>query len=926
VDRQYEQYCVADPFFYDFPHGDRGMGRELARPYPISARPLPAGWRRAQFGDWLINVPPDTEIPRQGWKIHVSACLDNAEQTLIQVWRYCVPRTVSFKFLPSRLAVLMRNAKYAPRAGSGKVVTIYPADEAACELILSELDQVLGGAPGPYILSDLRYGAGPLYVRYGGFAQRYCLDTRGELVPAIENPAGELVPDARTPVFALPSWVRLPDFLAPHAAARDAVTVAELPYDVERALHFSNGGGVYAGVDKRTGERVILKEARPHAGLAADGSDAVERLRREHDMLRRVAGLGVAPEVRGYFQIGEHHFLAEEFIDGVPLNSCYADRYPLTRQHPDPADVAGYTSWAVRIAMAVERATEAVHERGVIFNDLHMFNVMVRPDDSVALIDFEAASLAAEGRRLTVGNPGFVAPRDRAGEDVDAYSVACLRLAMFMPLTSLLALDAGKAAQLAEVIGDHFPVPAGFLDRTVREITRKPGGAGGSTGSAWGTTGGHGGSTGTAGGSTGGTRGTTGGTWGTTGGTWGTTGGADGETTARSGYECFAAGDQTWSLVGTTLARAIRASATPARSDRLFPGDIEQFAVPGGGLALGHGAAGVLYALSEAVGVRVPEYEQWLIDRAADPAKGSRLGLYDGLAGVAYTLWRLGHAEAAVRTASVCLEEEWERLGVDLYAGLAGFSLVMLALGDGAGEPSLRDAGLKAAEIVAGRVPRRGSDRAAGGASGPGGAAGLLRGASGQALLFVRLYERTGDPAYLDAADAAIAADLDRCVIDRKGSLQVDDGWRVLPYLNAGSAGIGMVIDRFLAHRPGAACVQAAETIRVAARSTYYAQAGLFNGRAGLILYLAGQDRRDAARHVPRLAWHAVRYVGGLAFPGDALLRLSMDLGTGTAGVLLATAAALAPGGAALPFLGPPADRPAQSSSGPPTERVMTRR
>jgi predicted Ser/Thr protein kinase len=906
---------VADPFFYDFPHGDRGTGRELARPYPISARPLPAGWRRAQFGDWLINVPPATEIPQQGWKIHVSACLDNAEQTLIRVWRYCVPRTVTFKFLPSRLAVLMRNAKYAPRAASGKVVTIYPADEAACELILSELDQLLGGAPGPYILSDLRYGAGPLYVRYGGFARRYCLDARGELVPAIENPAGELVPDERSPVFTLPSWVRLPDFLAPHAAARDAVTVAELPYDVERALHFSNGGGVYVGVDKRTAERVILKEARPHAGLAADGSDAVERLRREHDMLRRVAGLGIAPEVRDYFQVGEHHFLVEEFIDGVPLNSCYADRYPLTRQHPDPADVADYTSWAVRIVMAVERAAEAMHEHGVIFNDLHMFNVMVRPDDSVALIDFEAASLAAEGRRLTVGNPGFVAPRDRAGEDVDGYSVACLRLAMFMPLTSLLALDAGKAAQLAEVIADHFPVPAGFLDRAVREITRKPGGAGGATGGAGWTTGG-------AGGATGGAGWTTDGAGGTKDGAGGTRGIAGGKTTARSGYECFTDGDQAWNKLGTTLARAIRASATPDRSDRLFPGDIEQFAVPGGGLAFAHGAAGVLYALSEGVGVRVPEYEQWLIDRAGDPAQGSRLGLYDGLAGVAYTLWRLGHAEAAVRTASVCLDEEWERLGADLYAGLAGFSLVMLALGDGAGEPSLCDAGLKAAEIVAGRVPRRGTDRGAGGP----GAAGLLRGASGQALLFVRLYERSGDPAYLDAADAAIAADLDRCVIDRKGSLQVDEGWRTLPYLNAGSAGIGMVIDRFLAHRPDAACAQAAETIRVAARSTYYAQAGLFNGRAGMILYLAGRDRRDAARHVPRLAWHAVRYAGGLAFAGDALLRLSMDLGTGTAGVLLATAAALAPGGAALPFLGPPTGRPAQSSSGSPTEQMMTRR
>ena len=104
------------------------------------------------------------------------------------------PREISFKFLPGRLAVLMRNAKYAPRGASGKVVTIYPQDEAACERILAELDAILDGAPGPYILSDLRYGAGPLYVRYGGFTERHCLGPRGEMVPAIEDPAGTLCP------------------------------------------------------------------------------------------------------------------------------------------------------------------------------------------------------------------------------------------------------------------------------------------------------------------------------------------------------------------------------------------------------------------------------------------------------------------------------------------------------------------------------------------------------------------------------------------------------------------------------------------------------------------------------------------------------------------------------------------------------------
>jgi hypothetical protein len=349
---------------------------------------------------------------------------------------------------------------------------------------------------------------------------------------------------------------------------------------------------------------------------------------------------------------------------------------------------------------------------------------------------------------------------------------------------------------------------------------------------------------------------------------------------------------------------AIRASATPDRTDRLFPGDIDQFRVPGGGLGLAHGAAGVLYALSESVGLRVPEYEEWLVRQAAEPPRGTRLGLYDGLAGVAYTLARFGHLDAAVRASRRCLDENWERLGHGLYGGLAGFALALISVGDQAGEPSLADAAIRAAETVAAPYV---AERAV---TGPRGAVGLLHGESGKALLFIRLHERTGDPAYLDAAERAIAVDLGRCVTDGDGALQVDDGWRTLPYLAGGSAGIGMVIDQFTAYRRNAAFADAARAIRRAASSGFYVQAGLFNGRAGTIAYLAGErdesgrevGGRIARAQVDRLAWHAVRYSGGLAFPGDMLFRLSMDLGTGTAGVLLGTAAALAPGGAVMPF------------------------
>ena len=312
----------------------------------------------------------------------------------------------------------------------------------------------------------------------------------------------------------------------------------------------------------------------------------------------------------------------------------------------------------------------------------------------------------------------------------------------------------------------------------------------------------------------------------------------------------------------------------------------------------------MLYAIAEAGAETRLEHVEWLVTQSAEPVAGARLGLYDGMIGVASVLHRLGHPAAARRVAEISLAERWERLGTGLHGGLSGIALALLQLADATGEPRYLEAAQRAAEIVAARAPGRASRR-------DGGPAGLMRGSSGPALLFVRMYERTGDPGYLDLAGAALAADLDRCVLSDRGALEVDEGWRMMPYLDGGSAGIGLVIDDYLGHRRDARFEGAAARIEIAASSTFYALPGLLRGRAGMMLYLSRGRRADrvacdprAAAHIRRLAWHAIRYGGGTAFPGDTLFRLSMDLATGTAGVLLGLARALSPDGGELPFHG----------------------
>ncbi|MFI7340299.1 class III lanthionine synthetase LanKC [Streptomyces sp. NPDC050085] len=868
MDKRYEIYALADPYFYETP--DRLSADGALPQYDTARRPVPYGWRSDSNGEWLNLTPDAPSGPLQGWKIHASATRAHADEIAAIVWDYCVPRGIPFKFVPAPHLLHLRNVKYAARDISGKFATLYPADEAECRRILEELGELLRGFDGPYILTDLRWDEGPLYVRYGAFARRMVVDERGALVGAVEDAEGRLVPDNRDPAFRVPDWVTLPAFLEPQLAARNATTVTDLPYRFEKALHFSNGGGVYRGVDTRDGRQVVLKEGRPHAGLAADGADAIARLEREKAALERLSGLGVAPEVRDWFLVGDHRFLAMDHVPGRSLNAYFAERHPLLAPDPDPRDVADYADWALRIVGAVEEAVAAVHERGIVFNDLHMFNIMVAPDErSVTLIDFEAATRVEEQGGQMLAHPGFWAPMDRTGIDIDRYALACLRLAMFLPVTTLFVVDRGKAAHLAEVIGAEFPtVPREFLAEAVAEITRDPHSvpvaAGGATGTA---------------------------------------------RAVSAGAAVPEPGD--WPRSRDSMVRAVLASATPERDDRLFPGDVVQFAT-GGGLGLAHGAAGVLYALAESGGTRYEQGERWLLDHTDPAPQGTALGLYDGLAGIAYVLQRLGHPQRALDLVDALLSEKWQRLAGELRGGLAGVGLVLDHLAHATGESTLAERAAEATDVIADRITAV-RDADARGSDGAPRRAGLMRGLSGPALFLLRRHERTGDPALLQLARDAMQLDLDRCRTASDGGLQVDEGWRTMPYLGDGSVGIGMVLDDYLEIAPDQDLEKAREAVVTAATSRFYVQPGLFEGRAGMIMHLArttapGATRARLAAQIDALGWLSMRYQDQLAFPGHQMMRLSMDLGTGTAGCLLALGAAHGTP-AHLPFL-PPLRRP----------------
>lgn len=877
-------YTLVDPVFFESP------ARSATEEHLVPSRfaPLPDGWRHRAARVWDMYQPEQPHTVDQGWKIHVSATHDNAERVLEIVADHCLRARVPFKHLRGRSLLNAMNSKYAPRPAGGKFIAVYPRDEAEFADCARELGERLAGSDGPYILTDCRWGEGPVHFRYGAFRERWCWTDDGAHVLALTGADGRLVPDRRRPTFALPEGVPVPDVLRPHIERRTAASGA-FGYRVTEALHFSNAGGVYTATRRDDGSPVVLKEARPHTGRDGAGLDAPARLAHEKRVLDRLADVPGVPRAYELFDFGGHSMLAMEHLDGIPLQRWMVRHHPLVNWSAcSPEGLRDYARRAEALHAEVAALVRRVHAEGIVFGDLHPGNVLVAEDafgpgedtlgsgegafdsgeGAVRLVDFEMAFPTSENTRPTLGYPGFAARR-KTGTAVDEHALAVLRLWLYLPLVTSLGICPDMGARLAAAAAQRFGLPEDFAATVAAGLAEPP------------------------------------------------LPQAD-RPSARPRVGAVAdvrldTSPVDWAAVRASLARALHASATPDRDDRLFPGDPRQFNEAPGGFA--HGAAGVLWALSVAGGEREPAYEGWLL-RAAR-ADHVRPGFYDGAHGVAHVLDHLGHHAAARELIDRARPGVEEMTDVTLYGGLAGVGLNLLHFaGADPGHAWLKEARELAARAVDALDDGRphGIDRARGE---PGTHGGLLRGWSGVGLFLLRMYEATGEDAYVRHAVRAVHRDLDLCVLRKEGVLHVDGGFRSLPYLETGSVGIGLVADLLADRRDDPRIAEALPALALAARSPLTVESQLFNGRAGLVAAAhalrrhlpvtasegAEGDVDPVAEHLDSLHWHALALDGEVAFPGHSGLRLSMDLATGNAGVLAALSYVTDGGPPPLPFL-----------------------
>ncbi len=359
---------------------------------------------------WIRLTNDQACIPDQGWKLHVSASILSAEDVLGRALPILFNDTASFKIAQSRGELAQLNGGYAGSSQVGKFITVYPNDDDQAIRLALALDDKTRGLRGPRVPSDRQLRPDSIvYYRYGGFRARRVRTSVGAIKAAVLTPGGIPVPDERLAAYRKPDWVADPFDAA--GITRDSDTPSLIiagRYLVMATLYRSVRGAVYLGMDIDNPRQCVLKRARCNAGMSFDGYDAINRLRREAEFLRRLEHDPRFPALYDVLEQDGDLYLAMEDIEGKTLEEHVAEVYHTGGQIPTTQVI----SWGKALASILA----TIHARGIFYRDLKSANLLLGVDGRLRLLDFDAAIDLVDGPApFLSGTFGYMSPQHEEG-------------------------------------------------------------------------------------------------------------------------------------------------------------------------------------------------------------------------------------------------------------------------------------------------------------------------------------------------------------------------------------------------------------------------------------------------------------------------------------------------------------------------------
>ncbi|NUR60375.1 MAG: protein kinase/lanthionine synthetase C family protein, partial [Catenulispora sp.] len=436
---------------------------------------------------WLMIRPPAARIPRQGWKLHVSARVATLGATADAIVPALLAEGCAFKIVRSGEALARLNDGTTTPSAIGKAFTVYPEQDRVREVGLL-LARLLRGRAAPRVLSDRRVAAdAPVYYRYGPIDKPWTADAQGKLVMTLTGPDGQEFPALATLRYRQPAWAVDPFTGEAGGPEQPPRPDPERQPRARLGDHFQiDGGVVHAGrgdvmraVDLRDGGRVIVKQSRALVDEGEDGVDTRLRVRNERRVLAALEGVeGVAGFV-DHFRADADEFLVTRDVGRFNLADDVMEngRYPAADEieagtgavaTPGTGTFATCGRTLEALAQRMAGIILAVHERGVLIRDLNPRNVVIGPDGSANLIDLGLAGL--NGLCLPGGTSGYSSARQfRHQEPTTADDLLALGTTLVYAWTALppvvLSADSDEPRRIAlrMIRARRGPAPDGVI-------------------------------------------------------------------------------------------------------------------------------------------------------------------------------------------------------------------------------------------------------------------------------------------------------------------------------------------------------------------------------------------------------------------------------------------------------------------------------
>lgn len=219
-------------------------------------------------------------------------------------------------------------------------------------------------------------------------------------------------PEAET--TALYEAIRTRQLTPPPGLIRQQISIAAAPpaerYQLQEKLAVGGHGELFRGLDRTTGQIVVIKRIRPE--LVSSNPEYMARFQREGQILSELNHPNIVTMLSHFELDGQHHIVMEYIPDG-------SLRHLLERQPQLPLPQA------LTIALELADALSRAHHRQIIHRDIKPENVLLAADGSPRLTDFGLARLRHDNSLITqtglfIGSPAYMSPEALRGEPLDA--------------------------------------------------------------------------------------------------------------------------------------------------------------------------------------------------------------------------------------------------------------------------------------------------------------------------------------------------------------------------------------------------------------------------------------------------------------------------------------------------------------------------